>query len=390
MALTVTAVAAAAALSVAAASFPATTAGAANGTEDCSWRLAAKVLYQELSIETSNRAQNLRQILADAGASDPAFVPADCTGRTDTSGTRDIGGSENSSTGTSGGGSSRSGALPGTTPTGGTGSASRDGNCSTTAAEKFGWGMPNRSDDFDSESSKGDWGLYDGQGHAGNGTRSPTAISVLNGLLTITGDTSGQSGGMAWNPGQKYGRWEGCVRSPAGSNDLHSLLLLWPDAENWPKGGEVDFMEISDPARQSIDGFLHYGADNSQEKASVDVDASQWHAFAVEWTADHIAYYVDGKQWFETTDKSHLPPGPMHLTIQLDNFGHPDRETQEHVDWVRQFSADGSTTPSDAFSGGSDASRSSRTGHSDSRRDRTRRSGSDGGRSDSHSSSSDS
>ncbi|MCE0764133.1 glycoside hydrolase family 16 protein [Pseudonocardia kujensis] len=267
-------------------------------------------------------------------------------------------------------------------------SGSSNGNCPTTAADKFGWGSPNRADEFDAGSSKDEWGIYDGAGHAGNGTRSPAAISVLDGLLTITGDPSGQSGGMAWNPGQMYGRWEGCVRSPAGSNDLHSLLLLWPDAENWPEGGEVDFMEISDPDRRSVDGFLHYGADNSQETASVDVDATRWHAFAVEWTAEHIAYFVDGEEWFVTTEKSHLPPGPMHLTIQLDNFGNPDQETSMHVDWVRQYSGDGVSSSGgssadtgaqdDDESSGAEPGRPSRAGSSDqgSSRD-SRRDGSD-------------
>ncbi|MCF7552568.1 glycoside hydrolase family 16 protein [Pseudonocardia sp. WMMC193] len=338
------AVAAATALSMTAAAPPADPAA-----DSCSWRLAAKVLYQELSVQTSDRAQSLRRILANAGAGEEDFVPLQCrNGGTSSSPsdrdapTTDDPRTEDPSADARSGSTTSSGGAPGGSARGG------NGPCATTAADAFGWGTPNRSDDFESEASTGAWGIYDGQGHDGNGTRSPAAISVLDGLLTITGDPSGQSGGMAWNPGQVYGRWEGCVRSPVGSNDLHSLLLLWPDAENWPVGGEVDFMEISDPSRQTVEGFLHYGAENSQEVASVDVDATEWHAFAVEWTADRIAYYVDAEQWFETMEKSHLPPGPMHLTIQLDNFGNPDQETSMHVDWVRQYSLDGSAsgTPS--------------------------------------------
>jgi beta-glucanase (GH16 family) len=92
----------------------------------------------------------------------------------------------------------------------------------------------------------------------------------------------------------------------------------------------------------------------------VNIDASQWHAWAVEWTTDHIAYYVDGKQWWETTDKSHLPPGPMHLTIQLDYFGGGAAETQQHVDWVRQYDASAGAPAGNgsSASGGSAAPRS--------------------------------
>lgn len=350
--LSAIAVAAATALSMTAAGPPADPAA-----DSCSWRLAAKVLYQELSIQTSARAQSLRRILANAGADEEDFVPLRCRngGTSSSTGDRDAPATddpraEDPSGAASSGSTTGSGGAPGGSTRGG------NGACATTAADAFGWGTPNRSDDFESDASTGAWGIYDGQGHDGNGTRSPAAISVLDGLLTITGDPSGQSGGMAWNPGQMYGRWEGCVRSPVGSNDLHSLLLLWPDAENWPVGGEVDFMEISDPSRQTVEGFLHYGADNSQEVASVDVDATEWHAFAVEWTADRIAYYVDAEQWFKTTEEGHLPPGPMHLTIQLDNFGNPDQETSMHVDWVRQYSLNGSASEargSDSESGAS-------------------------------------
>jgi len=235
------------------------------------------------------------------------------------------------SSGESGGRSGSSGSSGRNSPrTGAAGTA--DG---VTAATTHGWGTPSREDDF--TGGVGDWGIYDGSGHDGNGRRSPDAISAQDGVLTITGTPDGTTGGMAWNPGRMYGRWEARVRSPAGDPDYHSVLLLWPDAENWPVGGEVDFMEISDASRQNVEMFLHYGADNSQVQGDVDVDATEWHNWAVEWTPDHIAAFLDGEEWWRTDDTGILPPGPMHLTIQLDNFGGPGQETQMHVDWVREY-----------------------------------------------------
>ncbi|MCF7547365.1 glycoside hydrolase family 16 protein [Pseudonocardia sp. WMMC193] len=346
----------------------------------CNWRLTAKVLYQEVRLESTARAVKLRNILEDAGVSAPDFLPASCTdgsaGGTGGRGTGSSGSSVGSGGGSIGGGSGNSGsgqtgaggssgAGGGGSPRTGSGGAAGggatgtsgpdgNGNCPTTAADALGWGTPNREDDF--EGGVDGWGIYDGAGHAGNGTRSPAAITTADGILTITGTPDGQSGGMAWNPGQMYGRWEGCAQSPPGDPDLHSLFLLWPDAENWPEGGETDFMEISDPTRQTVEGFFHYGADNQQEHASVDIDATQWHAFAVEWTPQGATYFVDGEEWWNTTDTSILPPGPQHLTIQLDNFGNPQEETQMHVDWVRQYSLDGTA--------GSSSSETSGTGQS--------------------------
>lgn len=217
-------------------------------------------------------------------------------------------------------------------------SADDDSKCPVTAATTLGWGTPNRSDSFSDASSLDGWSLYDGPGHNNNGIRTPDAMSVADGQLTITADAQGRSGGMAWYPGQLHGRWEVCVRSLPSAETYHSVVLLWPDAEDWPVGGEIDFMEILDPTRQLVEGFLHYGHDNQQVHGAVAIDATQWHAFAVEWTPDRIEYYVDGRPWWQTTDVAILPPRPMHLAIQLDNFGgDTSRGGQTDVDWARQY-----------------------------------------------------
>ncbi|HEY4421368.1 MAG TPA: family 16 glycosylhydrolase [Pseudonocardia sp.] len=231
----------------------------------------------------------------------------------------------------------------------GAGSVTESGaNAGITAAEQHGWGTPDREDDFSSGTDQ--WDIYDGPGHGGEGTRSPSAVSVEDGILTITGDSSGTTAGMAWNPGQKYGRWEGRVRAPVSDPSYNALLLLWPDAEDFPVGGEIDFMEMMDHNRQKTDIFIHYGKDNSQVNGSVEVDGTEWHNWALEWTPEAITAYVDGEEWYRTTDTSIFPPGPMHLCIQLDWF--PDGDTPKQsimeVDWVRQYSLDGSTSDNGA------------------------------------------
>lgn len=213
------------------------------------------------------------------------------------------------------------------------GQAHASDNCPTTAAMAYGWGAPNRSDDFDGSSLSG-WDLYDGPGHAGNGRRTPDAVSVADGVLTITGDAQGNSEGMSWVPGQRYGRWEVCARSPAASPNYHSVLLLWPAG---PDGGEIDFMEIADPSRQSVDGFVHYG-DARQEAGHIRIDATQWHSWAVEWGPRRIAMFVDGTEWWETTTAAHIPSGLMRMCMQVDNFGGDvSQGGQQVVDWAREY-----------------------------------------------------
>jgi hypothetical protein len=188
-------------------------------------------------------------------------------------------------------------------------------------------------------------GVYDGPGHAGKGRRSPAAVGVANGIVTISGDAAGTTGGMAWGDGAKYGRWEVRVKSPSADPTYNAVMLLWPDAENFPVGGEVDFMESGDETRQKTDFFLHYGASNNQLHGQVAIDATQWHNWAVEWAPDHITAYVDGQEWYTTRDTAAFPPGPMHLTLQLDWFpkgGGAVAPSTMSADWVRYYPIDGS------------------------------------------------
>jgi licheninase len=217
----------------------------------------------------------------------------------------------------------------------------RSAGDATSAGVLRGWGEPSRVDEFDGTALGPPWGVYNGPGHGGNGRRTPRAVGVRDGILTITGDARGNTAGMEWGSGQRYGRWEGRVRAPASDRTYNALLLLWPDAENFPVGGEIDFMEMMDHTRQETNVFLHYGKRNRQVSGSVRVDATQWHNWAVEWTPTHVATFLDGKQWWRTDRTDILPPGPMHLCVQLDWF--PDsgrgrvRPSTMQVDWVKQY-----------------------------------------------------
>jgi hypothetical protein len=101
-------------------------------------------------------------------------------------------------------------------------------------------------------------------------------------------------------------------------------------------------MEMSHHLRHETNLVLHYGEDNSQVQGKVNFDATQWHNWAVEWTPRKVTAFVDGKEWWSTKDTSILPPGPMHLCIQLDWFPGNGRSgdvkpSEMQVDWVRQY-----------------------------------------------------
>jgi beta-glucanase (GH16 family) len=218
----------------------------------------------------------------------------------------------------------------------------------TEAAVRFGWTMT-AHDEFDgNELDEDNWSPYRGRTTDDVGRHDPDNLTVGDGTLKLS-SRGNTSAGMAWNEGQKYGRWEARVRAERGSG-YGPVLLLWPDSEDWPEDGEIDIMEIPKGDRAEAHFTLHWGEDNTQDGASTAGDFTQWHTFAVEWTPDHIAGYVDGEQVYRTDHSDANPPGPMHFAMQQDigPYGDdwipaPDASTPAkctfEVDWVRIYAA---------------------------------------------------
>ncbi len=216
----------------------------------------------------------------------------------------------------------------------------------TEAAVRGNWPL-RAHDEFDGTTLDAtSWHPYSGKTTGGVGQHDPRNLSVSDGMLKIT-SRGHRSGGLAWNPGQLYGRWEVRARTQVGTG-YGDVLILWPDAEDFPRGGEVDFMEIPKGDRKESNFVLHYGKDNSQNGTHVAGDFTQWHNYAVEWTPDHVAGFLDGQEIFRSTRRNQVPPRPMHLAIQQDigPYGHNwipplDRTTpaqvQLQIDWVRIY-----------------------------------------------------
>ena len=121
--------------------------------------------------------------------------------------------------------------------------ALRPSNDGTQAASAQGWKLIGR-DEFTGSAISDRWGPYDGPGNDGDGRRTPDALSVGNGLLTIRGDADGNTGGMSYRDDRKTGRWEMRAKFPKGDPQYHPVLLLWP-GDGGSDDGEVDFAETT-------------------------------------------------------------------------------------------------------------------------------------------------
>ncbi|MGW0035578.1 glycoside hydrolase family 16 protein [Gordonia sp. NPDC003376] len=212
-------------------------------------------------------------------------------------------------------------------------------------------------DTFDRCDLGSQWSTYSGQ-PGGNpvGHWDKTMVAVGDGVLTLSGkrtSTGWVTGGVSNYPvTQQYGRWEIRMRA-ARSADLSYHMLLWPQNEQWPP--EIDFAESVASERDAMSAFVHWKADDSNEKAHADLagDFADWHTVGVEWLPGLIRYLHNGKVWAEVRTPDMVPTTPMWLGLQVeagacerradwdldpcsDHEARPERAEVE-IDWVAVY-----------------------------------------------------
>jgi beta-glucanase (GH16 family) len=178
--------------------------------------------------------------------------------------------------------------------------------------------------------------------------------SVADGVLTI----SAQRTGFGWASDvldtkttwtQQYGYFEARMKIPKGAG-------LWPAfwlyASQHGIQPEIDVMEVCASPLGENDGndasLLHstlHWARGGQRTARVrTVDLSlDFHVYAVDWRADHIAFLLDGVEVARFSDPDHIPTTPMPLILDLAVGGPlcgPSTDLTPNpsllqVDWVR-------------------------------------------------------
>ena len=198
----------------------------------------------------------------------------------------------------------------------------------------------------------GRWGAYDnGWNDTYNtGQYYPSrTVSVHNGILDVHLHTenginmvaaidpklpgaTGSEGGML------YGRYVIRFRADAVSG-YKTAWLLWPDDENWPGDGEIDFPEAN--LDSSICGYMHWEGATSgsqQDAYCTDTTYTSWHTAIIEWTPSRLNFIMDGVTIGSST--SHIPDTPMHWVIQTETTSQgPDSGSvgDVQIDWVAVY-----------------------------------------------------
>jgi beta-glucanase (GH16 family) len=168
-------------------------------------------------------------------------------------------------------------------------------------------------------------------------------------MLVLTALPNGDAGWIRQRMPTRYGRWELRARCRTTSPGVpwHVLALIWPTIENWPRSGELDFLEIENPGQDFFRAYLHYPhppGPVQQEIVTVPgIRPGEWHNYGFEWTPEHVAGFIDGKQVYRFSGGAGpsgrsaiqaMPEGA--LTLQLDHFGSNSACTYE-LDFVRFY-----------------------------------------------------
>lgn len=223
------------------------------------------------------------------------------------------------------------------------------GNDGTQAAITQSWGAVIAGDEFDYTGAPDAhrWSMYDGPGHDGNGIRTPAAFSVGNGVLINHGDANGNTGGMAFTAWSAVTYRVECRArmyntGSASGAQYHPVLIMWPNSDQWPQGGEDDYSEC-DIGNAGVEWFIHHPNQSNggaQSSGSWSGDITQFHNYAMERSDSGVKIYVDGVQVasYSLNELNGQVPGPMHPTIQLDNFGgSPHQPANQEVKWLRIY-----------------------------------------------------
>lgn len=104
------------------------------------------------------------------------------------------------------------------------------------------------------------------------------------------------------NTGWQYGYIEARIKVPEGKGTWPAFWMMPVNYNSWPADGEIDIMEHVGFDPNVIHSTIHCNKYNNTgtptETATVTVPTatSDFHTYALEWSADKMTFYVDGSE----------------------------------------------------------------------------------------------
>ncbi len=130
-----------------------------------------------------------------------------------------------------------------------------------------------------------------------------TAV-IENGILNIIARKAGNeviSARINTRQLWTYGYFEARLKLPKGKGTWPAFWMMPSDGGNWPHCGEIDIMEEVGVKPNYTSSSIHCtsynhttGTQKTAERLTPGAE-EEFHIYALEWTADYIRTYVDGK-----------------------------------------------------------------------------------------------
>ncbi|GGZ36043.1 glycoside hydrolase family 16 protein [Asticcacaulis endophyticus] len=149
-----------------------------------------------------------------------------------------------------------------------------------------------------------------------------------------------------------YGFFDIRARMPCGKGTWPAIWMLGETA-GWPDGGEIDIMEHVGKDPETIHGTVHNrstaGTFGKGSSIHMPDACSAFHDYQIEWTADKIDFFVDGRKYHtyknEGTGAAQWPfAKAQYLLLNLAIGGAMAGEVDDavlpaefHIDYVRVY-----------------------------------------------------
>ncbi len=149
----------------------------------------------------------------------------------------------------------------------------------------------------------------------------------------------------------KYGRIEARAKVPAAVGTWPAIWMLGDDIDKagWPASGEIDIMEHRGRELNKIFGTLHYpghsGDHANGNTLNIPTATTDFHQYAVEWTATDLKFYVDNVLFHSVANNDSIPFNhPFFILLNIAIGGHFGGKVDPlfssdamEIDYVRVF-----------------------------------------------------